>query len=118
MKGSLDFSPGLFCACLQVIPGLILPALQGFDGFVVFDHYLDLSLVRSGLEQKDLRVPFLQLSIEHIFVCFSFFFLSKLLICPCERTTVRNDIIVTVSMARMRCLSVDQINKHLRPSLS
>jgi hypothetical protein len=45
---------------------------------VVFDLHLGLALVRPGLEQSDLRVPFLQLRIYLFFVCFS---LSFMLIC-------------------------------------
>lgn len=98
----VDFSPGLSCACLQVFPcliagglqlvqlcpDLILLVLQGIDGFIVFDLRFGLGLVSPCLEQIDLRVPFIQLSIELLFVRFSFVPRSNLL---------RQFVVVTVA---------------------
>jgi hypothetical protein len=89
VEGCLDVGPGFFCACLQVFPcliagglqlvqlcpGIILLVLQRFDCFVVFDLRLGL-----GLEQSDLRIPFIQLRIELFFLCFSFVHHSNFLV--------------------------------------
>jgi len=83
VEGCLNLISSLFRACFEVFPcliagglhlvqlcpGLILPVLQGFDAFVVFDLPLGLGLVRPCLEQSDLHVPFLQLRIELLSDC-------------------------------------------------
>ena len=73
MIGGLDFSPGFFRACFNGFPcliagglqllqlrlGPIMFALQGLDFFVVIDLRVGFGSFRLGLEQSDLRAPFL-----------------------------------------------------------
>jgi hypothetical protein len=84
--GGLDFSPGFFRASFDGFPcliagglqllqlrlGLILFVLQGLNGFVGIDLRVCLGILRLGLEKSNLRVPFLQLCIELLFIRFSF----------------------------------------------
>jgi len=108
LKGAFDFVPNFFRTCfdvfpclitgslqlVQLSPCLILSVLQGIDVFVVFDFCLGLDLAGLCLEQGDLCIPFIQLSIELFYLCFSFFLHGNLryLILSLRTTMIiRND---------------------------
>jgi hypothetical protein len=65
---------------LQFYHGFIPLLLQAFNYCIVFNLRLGLGFVCLGLEQGDLRVPFLQLRLKLFFVGLSFFRHGNLLV--------------------------------------